>query len=232
MAGPAATSRVSLLTLLISTLTATGAGGVVGPLSPGPDPSGPPPTGPTGPIGPTGPPGCANVICPRPLCADPVTPPGSCCPSCAQSKCRLEGCVQLRPQLRWLPEPCKICFCINGRTQCGAIGCLPLFPESCFGYPIIPVGSTPSVCCPRCDFGVPETSCKAVPFQTKPFTISHGTSTCSGEILQQKCDKAGFRRGGKLFRCEPRFTSRFVSVSGRGCDPFTQGRELLSARQR
>lgn len=174
------------------------------------------------------PPNCEDTPqCPTPLCADPVTPPGQCCPSCANSKCKFEGCVQFHPNsrfapVRWLPEPCKICFCLGGETTCGVIGC-PGFvgPDPCFGRPITPVGSSPSVCCPRCDFGVPETSCRAVPATRKPFTIQQGTSSCSGEITEHECDKIGYRRAGKLFRCVAVKRNRHVSVSGSGCDPFT-----------
>ena len=231
MADPVATSPyVSLLTLLTLTLAATAyAGWKAGPTgqgdpgdqgSVGPDPPGPDPTGATAPgpepTGPTAPLSCANVVCARPLCADPETPPGSCCPSCAQSECKFEGCVQLRPQLQWRPEPCMICRCNNGKRMCGSMGCPG--PLECFGNPIIPALSSPSLCFPRCDFGVPEAGCKAVPFRTKPFTLSHSSSTCAGEIIQHQCDKIGFRKNGKLFRCKAQFASRYVPVSD--CDPF------------
>lgn len=205
-------------TLLAATfvLVATGpslTAGQVGP--PGPPPDGPPPKR------------CSNVNCPTPLCADPITPPGKCCPTCALSKCKFEGCVQFHPNspfapVRWLPEPCEICHCQGGKKLCGAIGCSGFIgPDPCFGRPLTPVGPTPSVCCPRCDFGVPETACRAVPFKRKPFSIQHGGSTCSGEVTQHKCDKIGYRKNGKMFRCEAVERNRYVSVSGNGCDPFS-----------
>lgn len=169
---------------------------------------------------------CKKVHCPTPLCADPVTPPGQCCPSCAHSECKFGGCVQYEPKtsftpVRWLPDPCTICHCRDGQTVCGAIGC-PGFPgpDPCFGRPLLPVGSTPSVCCPRCDFGVPETACRAVPSTRKTFSIQHGTSTCGGQIIQHKCDKVGYRKNGKIFRCQPVMGNRYVSVLG--CGPFTR----------
>lgn len=181
---------------------------------------GPTQAGADGPDGPR-PPNCKKVVCSRALCADPVTPPGKCCPSCAGSKCKFEGCVQLRPTLRWLPEPCKICFCRDGKTLCGAIGC-PGFPgpDPCFGRPFTKVGSTPSVCCPRCDFGVPETSCRAVPYRRMPYTLKQGGKTCSRRVTLHRCDKQGYRKDGKIFRCQAVRLNRYVSIGG--CDPFTR----------
>ena len=192
------------LLLLATSLARTGAQG---------------PVGFPGPIGPPDP--CRNVVCRQAQCADPVTLPGKCCPSCANSKCQFEGCVQLLPTPRWLPTPCKICYCFNGVKTCGAIGC-PGFPgpDPCFGNPLTGVGSTPSVCCPRCDFGVPETSCRAVPYKRKSYTLEHGSTTCSGQIEQHRCDKIGYRKDGKLFRCEAVMGTRYPSISG--CDPFTR----------
>ncbi len=56
---------------------------------------------------------CSIVLCARPLCANPATPPGQCCPSCEDSNCKFEGCVNFDEEFgpRWQPNPCKICQC-------------------------------------------------------------------------------------------------------------------------
>ncbi len=147
---------------------------------------------------PKGCPQCAGVKCRTPLCADPVTPPGQCCPTCANSQCKFEGCVQLLPEVSWRRVPCQRCRCMNGKTICGQrdypfttnrpfpFNLLPQ-PEDCFGNPVLPFPASPSVCCPRCDFGVPENECQVVPSERRSVSLSVGSSTCSGSFVEHKC---------------------------------------------
>ncbi len=77
------------------------------------------------------------------------------------------------------------------------------------------------MCCPRCDFGVPENECQVVPSRRRSFNISLGSSMCSGNIVEHKCDKNGYRENGKLFRCEPTSVTRSTTLQGSGCDILT-----------
>ncbi len=166
---------------------------------------------------------CVGVKCPRPLCADPITPRGQCCPTCAHSRCKFEGCVQLKPRLTWYPNPCSPSICREGRTIRGIVDCFPqtnIQPEDCFGFPVSPMQPTPTRCCPRCEFGVPENACRAVPSEEESFIIKHSTSTCRGSLTVHECDKIGYREDGKIFRCDPVLGSRSIPTTGRGCDPF------------
>lgn len=170
-------------------------------------------------------PDCSAVLCLKPQCADPVTPPGKCCSSCANSKCKFRGCVQYEPnnQVRWLPDPCKICSCFKGKEICGAIGCQGFpGPDPCFGRPLTKVGFRPSVCCPRCNFGVREQACKAVPDKRRSFSISHKGGRCTGSVIEHKCDKIGYRKGGKKFRCQAVRRNRYVTLRGSRCNPFSR----------
>ncbi len=182
---------------------------------------------PSGPSGSSGPPGpdCSRVLCQKPLCANPVTPPGKCCPSCDNSQCKFGGCVQFEPgnRVQWKPDPCTTCSCFQNQTVCAAIGCAgPPGPDPCFGRPLTSVGFRPSVCCPRCDFGVPEQACRAVPSKRRSFSLNHGGGTCTGSVIERQCDKIGFRKRGRKFRCVPVRRTRSVSLKGPNCSPFTK----------
>ena len=189
--------------LLLSAALLLGAVVLAQPQGPGPSPPSPPGPGPKG--TPPPPPNCKKVRCERPLCANPVTPPGECCPSCENSGCVFEGCVQFpkKPwqEVQWKPEPCKTCVCVNNEPVCGLVACPG--PEPCFGYPLV---KKPWECCTSCDFGIPDNKCGVVPSRKHPFETS---PACSSHVLLHKCDKANFRRNsGKTFRCKPVFKHR------------------------
>ncbi len=152
---------------------------------------------------------CSAVLCPRPLCANPVTPPGECCPNCDDSNCKFEGCVNFDDfGPRWQPNPCRICRCDNERNEqfCAIIDCFfPTSEEDCFGYPVV---TKPGDCCPSCDFGTPEIGCHVVPqlFSQRNITVTQNKgykSSCSTEVRKSTCDKIGFEFRGKKFRCDP-----------------------------
>lgn len=161
---------------------------------------GPPPPGPSPPK--------VGVPGPRPECRN-----------------KIRGCVQYEPNnyVRWLPSPCKICNCFKGKEVCGLIGCQGFpGPDPCFGRPLTKVGYRPSVCCPRCDFGVPEQACRAVPDKRRSYSISHKGGRCTGTVIEHKCDKIGYRKGGEKFRCVPVQRTRYVSLRGPRCNPFSR----------
>ena len=165
-------------------------------------------------------PDCSRVRCRRrPLCADPVIPPGQCCPSCENSSCRFEGCVNFlsNGQPQWQPDPCLFCSCSNNRTICAAIGCRFLKEEDCFGFPVV---TKPGECCPSCNFSIPARKCAAVPqvFSQRNITVTEEgrSNSCSRQIVKRTCDKIGFRAFGRKFRCVPLQGKRGVRF-GRTC---------------
>ena len=164
---------------------------------------------------------CRAVLCPRPLCANPVTPPGECCPSCENSNCKFKGCVNFLPDgvVQWAETPCIFCQCDKDNNQqfCSIIDCFRLTKEDCFGFPVV---TRPNECCPSCDFGVPETTCRVVPqvFGAQNITVTSrpGFNICTKQIQRRGCDKFGFRKGNKKFRCEPKEGKRLVRF-GKTC---------------
>ena len=66
---------------------------------------------------------CQSILCPDTTCANPVTPPGECCPTCADtlvnSYCEYEGDGRKHPAgTTWHPyippwgfSKCTICTC-------------------------------------------------------------------------------------------------------------------------
>ena len=66
---------------------------------------------------------CQSILCPGTTCANPVTPPGECCPTCADtlvnSYCEYEGDGRKHPAgTTWHPyippwgfSKCTICTC-------------------------------------------------------------------------------------------------------------------------
>ena len=159
---------------------------------------------------------CSRVRCRRPLCANPVTPPGQCCPSCENSGCKFEGCVNFlsdgEPQ--WQPNPCVFCSCTDNRTICAAIVCRQLRKEDCFGFPVV---TKQGECCPSCNFSTPDRRCVTVPrvFSQKNITVTEtdrfgATRSCTRQVVERTCDKIGFRARGRKFRCAPRRGKRRV----------------------
>ena len=74
-------------------------------------------------------------------------------------------------------------------------------------------------CCPRCDFGVPDDTCKLVPevFGRQNITVSAkpGTRSCSKTVVKRTCDKFAFRSRGKKFRCDPVEGKRVINFEKR-----------------
>lgn len=169
---------------------------------------------------------CSRVRCARPLCADPVTPPGQCCPSCDKSDCKLRGCVNIlgTGEVRWQPDPCTTCFCSNGKTVCLAIACQSLRPADCFGRPVT---TRPWQCCPSCDFGIPDNRCRTIPQSQRNLTVTASNqrgpapTSCSRSVRVHGCDKPGIRIHSKTFRCSPWVGKRIVRF-GRRC-PLSVG---------
>ncbi len=165
-------------------------------------------------------PDCSAVLCPRPLCANPTLPPGECCPTCDDSNCKFKGCVnfQSNGEAQWSPSPCFICVCNKELNQqfCAIIDCVFLTKKDCFGYPVV---TRPNECCPRCDFGVPDDTCKLVPqvFGRQNITVSAtpGTRACSKTVVKRTCDKLAFRSKGKKFRCDPVEGKRVINFEKR-----------------
>lgn len=158
---------------------------------------------------------CSAVLCPRPLCANPETPPGECCPVCDNSNCKFKGCVNFLPGggVQWAETPCIICQCDikNNQPICAIIDCFFLTKELCFGRPVI---TRPNECCPTCDFGTPDIGCSLVPqvFGRENITVTSSPSdrSCTEQVVKKGCDKFGFRFRNKRFRCEPKQGKRLV----------------------
>ena len=165
------------------------------------------------------PPSCKNVKCLQPMCADPVTLPGKCCPSCSKSKCKFSGCVQYEPNngVTWRPSPCKLCYCHEGEELCLMYSCI--HPNNCHYGGVTKVGYKPDICCPRCNYSVPEQECRAVPYKEKYCSTYLNGNQCFGTAIEYKCDKIGYRKGGKKFRCvEER--GKMHAFMGAKCDPI------------
>ena len=158
---------------------------------------------------------CSTMQCSRPLCANPTFRPGECCPTCDDSNCKFQGCVNFNVSIdgrtKWAPQPCLICQCDVEQNQplCAVIDCGPSPTEAeCLGYPVV---TKPNRCCAECDFGVPDDTCQVVPQVSLPggvrdeiqITATRGHQSCSNLITPSTCDKATFRSGDKKFRCEP-----------------------------
>lgn len=169
--------------------------------------------------GETAPPDCSAVLCHAPSCANPVTPPGECCPSCRTSRCLLKGCVNRRQgEVVWQPDPCTFCQCLDNRPLCAAISCAFPTPEDCLGFP---VKTNPWECCPSCAFGFPPNSCNVVPrpFGGRNLTVSDGGGgkTCGKRVALSTCDKAGYRAdNGDKFQCVASTGRRLVEF-GEDC---------------
>ena len=168
---------------------------------------------------------CSLVRCARPLCANPVTPPGQCCPSCENSNCKFEGCVNFLPDggVQWSPTPCLFCICDVERNEkiTAIIDCFFLTKEDCCGFPVV---TRDNECCPSCDFGTRERGCFVVPqiFGKQNITVSDRSNTCSTQVVKKTCDKASFRTSrGQKFRCDAREGKRKVKF-GENC-PLCDG---------
>ncbi len=175
---------------------------------------------------------CQRVRCPTPLCANPTVPPGECCPTCENSGCKFEGCVQFiegpgDQDVIWKPSGgCIDCFCRDNQTLCGGVGCPigPIFPpnveppDPCFGFPQT---RKPWECCPVCNYSLPENQCIVVPAQRRNVTLTSLGQSCEASIVEHQCNKRGFlRRNGQRYRCRPVFRERTERLSQ--CFPFTR----------
>ena len=164
---------------------------------------------------------CQNNDCPQPLCANPAIQPGECCPSCRESKCQFKGCVQFETnnKVRWWPEPCSVCSCYGGRDICMMYSCMNIenvYQECLVTTPPTKVGYRPYVCCPRCEYHIPENACELVPSEIKNFSTPDGNPECRGTYTDYKCDKVGFRKDRKKFRCtEERID---INITRKGCN--------------
>ena len=156
--------------------------------------------------------GCVLPSCPRPLCADPVIPEGECCPSCENSQCQFEGCVQFLGQpgsktVQWKPDGCTTCVCADGQTQCYALGCPPMHPSSldlCVDGSL--TVTSPTECCASCDYGILEDECAVVPDYSLTYQlgVEEYESGCSVELTFHHCDKRGYMDDqGRRFQCNP-----------------------------
>ena len=164
---------------------------------------------------------CQSVKCPRPLCANPVTPEGECCPSCEHSECKFEGCVQFLGKpgsktVQWKPDGCITCICTDNTSLCYGFGCPPVYPpvtDPCLGRPQI---TSPTECCIACDFGIPEKECAVVPDRSLTYELGMEEfgSMCSVALTFHRCDKRGFiGNGGRRFECRPVVRRRSVKLS-------------------
>lgn len=169
---------------------------------------------------------CHHVRCARPLCANPATPPGQCCPSCAGSGCRFEGCVQVLPgrPVQWKPSGCITCTCDNNQTLCAGVGCpLTLGPD---GRPFDPCPGIPKVlkpdqCCPVCDYGLRRDRCNTIQVGSRNVSVSSGDDGCLAPAPLHGCDKPGFlARRHRRVQCITVPRRRRVKLPD--CGPFTK----------
>ena len=62
-----------------------------------------------------------------------------------------------------------------------------------------------ALCCPECDYGVPDDACW--PVRKGDIEIMATATTqdqgCATSVIQYDCDKYQFRSGDKKFRCVP-----------------------------
>ena len=153
---------------------------------------------------------CASANCPTPLCANPVTPEGECCPSCENSQCKFKGCVQILGSsgseiVTWKPDGCTTCLCIKEQTKCYTQTCTenPSL-DPCIGRPTI---TSPTECCVTCDYGTPEDECVVVQdYNRYTYRLSNedSGSSCSIALTFSRCDKRGYMDdSGQRFECNP-----------------------------
>ena len=143
---------------------------------------------------------CTGVRCLPPLCANPITPPGQCCLSCENSRCRFNGCVVFEKyEVHWKPEPCKTCSCVSNKVVCTTSKCTKLTREDCFGYQVT---TKLNDCCPSCNFSIAEEECGVVPSHYDTLRGGEG-ELCTREVVMHKCDKLGFIYREKKYRCVP-----------------------------
>ena len=164
---------------------------------------------------------CALASCPRPLCANPVTPEGECCPSCEYSLCKFKGCVQFLGRsgsktVQWKPDGCSTCTCADDQAICYALGCPPVYPSSldlCVNQPTI---TSPTECCASCDYGVPEDECAVVPDYSLTYWLGmeEYESGCSVAVTFHRCDKRGYMDDNRQrFQCNPVVRQHSVTLN-------------------
>ena len=168
---------------------------------------------------------CASANCPTPLCANPVTPEGECCPSCENSQCKFKGRVQFlgssgSETVQWKPDGCTTCMCDDDRTICGASGCRYPSPDPCVGRSTI---TSPTECCVTCDYGTPENECVVVQDYNRYdywLGMKKYESGCDITLTFHRCDKRGYMDDGQRFECKPVVSQLSVDLSD---DSFTTG---------
>ena len=179
-------------------------------------------------IGQVKPPISCALACPRPLCANPVLVEGECCPSCENSQCKFEGCVQFLGEpgsktVQWKPDGCSTCVCADNQTLCGAAGCHPAV-DPCFGQPLV---ASPTDCCGTCDYGIPEDECAVIPVYSTTYHLGveqrQSNSDCSVMVTFHGCDKRGYLdRNGQRYQCNPVMGQLSKKLSGRTCGALTE----------
>ena len=98
-----------------------------------------------------------------------------------------------------MPGPCKLCYCLEGEEVCIMYRCM--YPGMCHYGGVTKAGYKPDICCPRCKYNVPEQECRVVPYNEKYYSTYVLGNQCFGKAIEYKCDKVGYRKGGKKFRC-------------------------------
>ena len=175
---------------------------------------------------------CALISCPTPLCANPVTPEGKCCPSCENSLCKFKGCVQFlgspgSETVQWKPDGCTTCTCVDDKTICGAMGCLrrPSL-DPCIDRPTI---TSPTECCVTCDYGTPKDECVVVRDDnryTYRLGLEEDGSSCSVMLTFHLCDKRGYMdNNGQRFECKPvvsQLSMKLSDVAAGSCGALTE----------
>ena len=76
-----------------------------------------------------------------------------------------------------------------------------MVPGRCPVAGVTKVGYKPNICCPRCDYNVPEQECRVVPIKENYYSAYLDGNHCFGTAIEYKCDKIGYRKGGKKFCC-------------------------------
>ena len=56
-----------------------------------------------------------------------------------------------------------------------------------------------------------------VPSAKKNITVSSGFQKCSETVIEHKCDKLGFRKRNKKFRCQPKEIKKAVDFDDDKC---------------
>lgn len=85
----------------------------------------------------------SKVHCPVPMCSNPVTPPGQCCPTCKGCQRGLQPFAEGETKAD-IMDPCNQCTCQNNMLTCTRTAC-PALP--CQSHLIKEV---PGKCCPVC----------------------------------------------------------------------------------